>query len=138
MIRWASPALNQALDQVFGGNSGATAGDAGTAGTGTGGTGTGGTGTGGTGGTGTGGGSTPTASPTAGPSGAPTVTPTAPATGSAQAELADALQRASQAIKDSQAALQSGDFAAYGDAQKRLDAAVQDAVSAENRLGQGG
>ncbi len=125
-----APTLNEALDQVFGGNSGATAGDAGTAGTGT--------GTGGTGGTGTGGGSTPTASPTATPSGAPSVSPTAPATGSAQAQLADALQRASQAIKDSQAALQSGDFAAYGNAQQRLDTAVQDAVSAENRLGQGG
>ena len=123
--------LDEALDQVFGGNSGATAGDAGTAGE----TVTGGTGTGGSG-------PTPTESPTAPPSGAATSTPTAPpttpATGSAQADLADALQRASQAIKDSQAALQSGDFTAYGDAQKRLDTAVQDAMSAENRLGQSG
>ncbi|HEY0119589.1 MAG TPA: UPF0182 family protein [Cellulomonas sp.] len=126
-----APTLDEALDQVFGGNSGATAGDAGT-GTDTGTD----TGTGDTGGSDAGGGGpTPSESPTAAPSGAPSATPT---TGSAQADLADALQRASQAIKDSQAALQSGDFTAYGSAQKRLDTAVQDAMSAENRLGQSG
>jgi hypothetical protein len=38
-------------------------------------------------------------------------------------------------MKDSDQALKSGDFAAYGAAQNRLDQAVQDALSAENRLG---
>ena len=114
--------LDEALNQVFGGSSGATAGDAGTQGE---------TQTapaGGTGGTG----STPTTGPTATPT--PTTT-TPPATGDPRTELADALQRASQAMKDSDQALKNGDFAAYGAAQNRLDQAVQDALSAENRLG---
>ncbi len=120
--------LDEALDQVFGGNSGATAGDAGTQGE---------TETDGTG-TGTGEGSTPTQSPSASPSASPSSTPTSPATGDARADLADALQRASQAMKDSDSALKAGDFTASGDAQKRLEQAVQDAISAENRLGQTG
>ena len=113
--------LDEALNQVFGGSSGATAGDAGTSGD--------------TGaapaGTGTGGAPT---GPTTGPT--PTTSPTT--SGDPRAELADALQRASQAMKDSDQALKNGDFAAYGAAQNRLDQAVQDAISAENRLGASG
>ena len=41
--------------------------------------------------------------------------------------------RPSQAISDGQAALAIGDFAAYGEAQKRLETAVQNAVDAEAR-----
>jgi len=111
--------LDDALNQVFGGSSGATAGDAGTQGETQ-------PATGGTGGTG----STPSAGPTTGPTPTPTTT-----SGDPRAELADALQRASQAMKDSDQALKNGDFAAYGAAQNRLDQAVQDALSAENRLG---
>ena len=113
--------LDDALNQVFGGSSGATAGDAGTptdTQTGTG------------GGTATGGGSTPSQTPSATPT--PT---TLPATGDPRADLAAALQRASQAMQASDQALKNGDFTAYGQAQARLDQAVQDAISAENRLG---
>ncbi|WP_315097281.1 UPF0182 family protein [uncultured Cellulomonas sp.] len=112
--------LDGALDQVFGGDSGADAGDAGTdpdAGT------------------------PPTADPSADPTAEPTAEPTAPSTeaptdGSARADLERALQDANDAIDESQAALAAGDFTAYGEAQERLDAAVQAALDAEARLGQ--
>ncbi|NAZ77657.1 hypothetical protein GTQ99_19905, partial [Kineococcus sp. T13] len=52
----------------------------------------------------------------------------------AQVQLDQALQQARQAITDSQAALQRGDFTAYGEAQSRLQAAVDAAVAAEARL----
>lgn len=87
--------LNDALDQLFGGNSGASAGDAnvqkspGSAGSSTG--------------------------------GAVSNNPA----------LAKALNDASQAMKDSQAALTKGDFAAYGTAQKALQAAINAAIAAE-------
>ncbi len=93
--------LDEALDQVFGGNSGASAGDAGTGGSG---------GTGGsTGGGGTTGGGA-----------------------SASADLKQALADAQKAIQDGQAALAKGDFAAYGEAQKRLQDALRRAIEAEN------
>ena len=41
-------------------------------------------------------------------------------------------------MKDGQTALKNGDLTAYAQAQSRLDAAVQDAISAENRLGEAG
>ena len=44
-----------------------------------------------------------------------------------------ALQRARQALSDSQAALKSGDWTAYGEAQKRLQQAISDAVAAEGQ-----
>jgi uncharacterized membrane protein (UPF0182 family) len=91
--------LDAALDQVFGGNSGASAGDAGAGGTGT--------GSGTTGGGTTGGGTT-----------------------SSAAQLKQALADAQKAIQDGQAALAKGDFAAYGEAQKRLAAALQRATQA--------
>jgi hypothetical protein len=84
--------LDQALDQVFGGNSGASAGDAGTPGSGGGGTG---------------------------------------AAQSPQQRLRQALADAQQAIADGQAALAKQDFAAYGQAQQRLQQALQQAVDAE-------
>ncbi|MFW0184683.1 UPF0182 family protein [Rothia sp. CCM 9418] len=45
--------------------------------------------------------------------------------------LADALQRANQALKDSDAARQKGDWSAYGEAQKKLDQAIKDALKAD-------
>src|SRR5919112_5687634 len=93
--------LDQALDQVFGGDSGASAGDAGTPGSG-----------GGTG-TGTGGGATQTP----------------------EQRLRAALAEAQQAITDGQAALAKQDFAAYGEAQRRLQQALQRAVDAEAAVG---
>jgi uncharacterized membrane protein (UPF0182 family) len=87
--------LDQALDQVFGGDSGASAGDAGTPGSGA---------PGGTGGT---------------------------ATQTPQERLRQALAEAQQAITDGQAALAKQDFAAYGEAQRRLQQALQRAVDAD-------
>jgi uncharacterized membrane protein (UPF0182 family) len=53
--------------------------------------------------------------------------------GGAQANAAvqAALQDAQKALQDSAAALKAGDFAAYGEAQKRLSDAIQAAVDAE-------
>ncbi|SED83256.1 hypothetical protein SAMN04489740_0084 [Arthrobacter alpinus] len=90
--------LNEALDLLFDGDSGAAAGDVDVTKE----PGTGGTSTGGTGGT----------------------TSTNPA-------LAKALNDASAAIKEGQAALAKGDFTAYGAAQKKLEAAIAAAVTAE-------
>ncbi len=102
--------LTAALDDVFAGDSGASAGDEGAApvpGSPT---------------------QSPAPAPTPGPSGSPTADP------GAQVQLDQALQQARQAITDSQAALQRGDFTAYGEAQARLQAAVDAAVAAEARL----
>ncbi|GIG55362.1 UPF0182 family membrane protein [Demequina activiva] len=52
----------------------------------------------------------------------------------AQADLRSALTRAQQAIEEGQAALAEGDFAAYGDSQADLGAALEDAVAAERRI----
>ena len=48
-------------------------------------------------------------------------------------DLANALASAQQALRDAQAALAKGDFTAYGKAQDRLKAAIEAAVSAQNR-----
>jgi uncharacterized membrane protein (UPF0182 family) len=53
--------------------------------------------------------------------------------GSTGQTLADALQRAKQAITDGQAALAKGDFTAYGKAQAALKAAINDAIRAQNQ-----
>ena len=50
-----------------------------------------------------------------------------------QGDLAQALASAQRALADAQAALAKGDFAAYGQAQDRLKAAIEAAVSAQNR-----
>ena len=91
--------LNEALDQVFGGDSGAAAGDAGTDTTGDEGT-------------------------------APGTQPAV----DAQQRLQQALTDANQAILDGQAALAKGDFTAYGESQKKLEAAIQRALTAEAEI----
>ncbi|MHA7306477.1 UPF0182 family membrane protein [Arthrobacter sp. TMN-49] len=91
--------LDEALDRLFGGDSGAAAGDAGV------------DKSKGSGGSSTGGDEPPTAS--------------------ANPALAKALTDASAALKQGQAALAKGDFAAYGEAQKRLETALTAALAAE-------
>lgn len=123
--------LDEALDQVFGGDSGAAAGDAGgevetdvpTAPVEE--------GDGSTEAT-----PTPTPTPSATPTPTPSDTAAPPATGSTDARrrLDEALQAASGAMADSQEALTAGDFAAYGEAQKRLQSALEQAVAAEQEL----
>jgi uncharacterized protein len=78
----------------------------------------------------------PSASPTEAPSPEPTgsLSPVDPE--AAQALLDRALQDARQAIEDSQAALADNDFAAYGEAQDRLTRAIDRAIAAEAALGQ--
>ncbi|MGA1837915.1 UPF0182 family protein [Herbiconiux sp. 11R-BC] len=104
--------LNGALDSLFGGDSGAQAGDGSVTPTTPGTGGTGGTdGTGGTGGTGsTGGGTTTTGNPA----------------------VAAALAAAQQALTDRDAAMAAGDWTAYGEADKRLKDAVAAAITAAN------
>jgi uncharacterized membrane protein (UPF0182 family) len=96
--------LDEALNQLFGGNSGATAGDSANNGQ-------------------------VSASPA--PGGA-----TPPSTGAqdAKAELKAALDEANAAIKAGQEALAKGDFAAYGEQQRRLAAALQRAIDAEAKI----
>ena len=60
--------------------------------------------------------------------------PVSPDAQAAQQALDSALTKAQQAISDGQDALATGDFAAYGEAQKRLAAALEDAVVASRRL----
>lgn len=115
-----APSLNGALDAVFGGDSGAETDDSGGTGGGETGGETGGESGGETGGTGGGTGEEPGGG--------------TDADAAARADLADALARAKTALADSQQALTEGDFAAYGDAQERLNTAVQDALQAEGRL----
>ncbi|MCL3859845.1 UPF0182 family protein [Actinotalea sp. K2] len=59
-------------------------------------------------------------------------TPTVP--GDARARLSAALDDAREAIADGQDALSAGDFAAYGDAQERLQTALEAAIAAEAEL----
>ena len=54
-------------------------------------------------------------------------------TDSANASLQAALRSAQQALRDADAALKAGDFTAYGRAQERLKAAIDAAISAQNR-----
>ena len=76
---------------------------------------------------------TPSASPT--PSAPPSSSAPTPPLADAKARLTAALADASQAIKDGQAALAKSDFAAYGEAQQRLQTALEAAIAAENDLG---
>ena len=113
--------LGEALNQVFGGDSGAAVGgqttDTGpiapTTGTTTPGT------------------TTPTPGSTA--------TPAAPTTGTgtetARQRLDSALKDANTAIKEGQSALAGNDFAAYGAAQQKLKTALEAAIAAESQLG---
>lgn len=112
--------LDEALDQVFGGDDGTEAGDAGND-------------------------LTPpdtgddTAVPGDDTTTEPAPQPTDPgATADAQTRLTQALEDMNQAILDGQQALADGDFAAYGEAQDRLSAALDAAVAADNELNAGG
>ena len=111
-----APTLSEALDQVFGGDAGATTGDQDVVGKKAGlneepiapGT------------------PTTAEAPEDAEKAAKPQQPAQPAapTGSLQ----EALQQAQQAMRDSDAARKSGDWAAYGDAQKRLQGAIERAV----------
>jgi uncharacterized membrane protein (UPF0182 family) len=79
--------------------------------------------------------STGEGTPGATPGPTPTPTGTAAPQPGKSPELAAALADAQQALKDSQAALQRGDFAAYGAAQKRLQEAITRAVAADKKAG---
>ena len=104
--------LGEALDQVFGGDSGATVSH---------------------------GAPTPGATATPGqtPSPGATATPgtTTPEQVAAKAKLATSLAAAKAALLEGQAALAKGDFAAYGVAQAKLQQAVNDAAAAQALLG---
>src|SRR5699024_7576771 len=97
-----APTLDEALDQVFGGDSGAKAGDAGTEDSGE----------------GESGGSSSGDGEDSG-------------SGSPDKALNDALQEARKAMEDSDAALKDGDFEEYGKAQERPKHASDDAVAAD-------
>ncbi|WP_149204338.1 UPF0182 family protein [Actinotalea subterranea] len=77
----------------------------------------------------------PTTSPTTAPTDEPTTDPTtAPEAGDARARLDTALADARTAMMDSQTALTAGDFAKYGEAQDRLQEALERAIAAEAEL----
>ncbi|GAB3183875.1 UPF0182 family protein [Nesterenkonia halophila] len=130
--------LDQALDQVFGGDSGAEVADgagvqgeeveeeAGVDGEGE-------------GDSSDSGESGETSGSEESPSPSPDESTPAP-TGPAGEQLQDALDRANQAMQDSQQALQDNDFAAYGEAQDELQQAVEDAMAAQEEIdgGSGG
>lgn len=111
--------LDEALDQVFGGNSGASAGDAENV--------EGGTSSGKTDGkTDSSGqqGDTSQGGSTDSSTGNDT-------SGTASGDLKNALNDAAQAMKDSDAAMKKGDWSAYGEAQKKLQEALNKAIELE-------
>ncbi|MUU72881.1 UPF0182 family protein [Pseudarthrobacter sp. GA104] len=95
-----APTLDEALKQLFGGDSGAAAGD-----------------------------SDNNGQAPAGPG-----APASPAGADAKADLKAALDEANAAMQAGQAALAAGDFAAYGEAQNRIAAALKRAVEAEAKI----
>lgn len=106
--------LDEALDQVFGGDSGASAGDAENSG-------------GTSSAPSSGAGDSSGASDSSGSSG--TDGSTVPG------GLAQALQEAGQAMKDSDAAMKNGDWSAYGEAQQRLEDALNRALELDGAAG---
>ena len=118
-----APTLAEALDQVFGGDSGAETGDSENVG------------------------ETP-ADPASPPADGgsteppavtdPTTAPADPGSGDPAADLRKALADANAAIQDGNEALRTSDFAAYGEAQKRLNDALQRAIAAEELLASAG
>ncbi|MDI2128036.1 UPF0182 family protein [Yinghuangia seranimata] len=76
------------------------------------------------------GGTNTTPPPTGGATTPPSTTPP-PAGGQQNPTVKQALDDAQKAIADADAALKAGDFAKYGDAQKRLNEAITRAVQAE-------
>ena len=73
--------------------------------------------------------------PTASARPSASATGSAPASGDAQAELDAALTDARTAMDDSNKAMQSGDWTAYGEAQSRLNNALNRAFEAQRKLG---
>ncbi|MCT1430399.1 UPF0182 family protein [Brachybacterium muris] len=138
-----APTLNEALDLVFGGDSGADAGDAAVTDP---------DGAKGTADTETGEGEveTPGDAPADQPTDAPATdapadptteapAPAAPGDGTPQERLDRALADMDQAVKDSEAAMAEGDWTAYGEAQDRVADALQRAIAANQELeGSGG
>ncbi|WP_152192963.1 UPF0182 family membrane protein [Georgenia satyanarayanai] len=99
-----APTLTEALDQVFGGDSGAEGGDADVVD------------------------ETPEGEEPTEPEG------TTEVDAGAQQRLTEALAAANQALQDGQAALTEGDWTTYGEAQARLQAALADAAEAQQEL----
>ena len=95
-----APTLDEALNQVFGGDSGAVTGD----------------------------------SENAGEAGTEAGTTPGGGTGTDQEELSRALSDAGAALQEGQAALSDGDFAAYGEAQTKLQDAIRRATEAQDRI----
>lgn len=115
-----APTLDEALDQVFQGDSGVTTRDAGS----------------GTGDIPVSGGGSSTGGSTSSPSPSQSTAPSSSATGGSTATplpegVRGALEQAVQAEQASQEALRNGDFTAYGQAQAQLRAALDAAVKAE-------
>jgi uncharacterized membrane protein (UPF0182 family) len=79
----------------------------------------------------------PTPPGTPAPSPSPSPTDEAPAPPIGEGALADALEEADTALAEAEAALQAGDFTAYGEAQQRLAAAVERAIAAQRAAGGG-
>ena len=96
-----APTLDEALNQVFGGDSGAVTGDQENVGN------------------------------------TPDTGTEVPGGTTAQADLTTALADAGAAIQEGQDALASGDFAAYGAAQDKLNAAIQRAIAAQDKIAGG-
>ncbi|MCS6710946.1 UPF0182 family protein [Brachybacterium sp. EF45031] len=113
-----APTLDEALDQVFGGDSGANAGDASVPATGT-------------------AGSADTEDGTTAAASDPDqqAAPPAAAAGDAQARLDQALAEMETATREAEQALQAGDWEAYGAAQDTLQQALRDALAANAELG---
>ncbi|GAA4158282.1 UPF0182 family protein [Gryllotalpicola daejeonensis] len=109
------PTLDAALDELFGGNSGAPTPDQNVNPTTPVPTGT------------------PSPTPTPEATGTPTPTPSATPAAGNSAALQKAISDAQQAYDDSQTALKNGDWAAYGEAQSRLKDALQRAADAEGK-----
>ena len=105
-----APTLEEALNQVFGGSSGAKLDGSATA--------------------------SPAPSANATPS-AGSSSSSSSSSASNDSELKQALNDASKAMGDSDAAMKKGDWAAYGEAQKRLEAAVKKALAAEEAQSKG-
>ena len=139
--------LSGALDQVFGGNSGATTGQEAIDGDAAAANDTNET-TDGKDPTADGGAkasASPSAAPTASASASSSAsasasssssaTPSASGTSDPKAELNQALSDAQTAMTDADTARSKGDWSAYGDAQKRLNEAVKRAVEAQKKLG---
>ena len=108
--------LDQALDQVFGGNSGASAGDVDNRSAADGGS------------------SDSSQAKDNQQGGGSSGSSSQPSSGVTQSEaLKSALADAAQAMKDSDAAMKSGDWTAYGQAQKKLEDAINKALAEENK-----